>query len=262
MRSPVCVLTSASGQAPLTADIEAASCVVYLMTAGIMDLLAISYMVLASILMALEKFSYSTSALDSSSALVNTPNSSNSFTALSVVRAGMASTMERMLGRPLFPASATHSSEYPFPLKMTLLWADSISLIMSWTAMSKSSAFSRASAASLNASATMVFNTVLGLAMESEEPTIRNSNLLPVNANGEVLFLSVASLSRSGRISTPVLKVPPFLEWVASPVLHSWSITSSSCSPRKMEIMAGGASLAPSLWSLPTSAADSRSRSA
>ena len=33
---------------------------------------------------------------------------------------------------------------------------------------------------------------VLGLAMESEEPTIRNSNLLPVKAKGEVLFLSVS----------------------------------------------------------------------
>ena len=98
--------------------------------------------------------------------------------------------------------------------------------------------------------------------MESEEPTIRNSNLLPVKAKGEVRFRSVASLSRSGRISTPVFKVPPHLEWVASPVSHSCSITSSSCSPRKMEIMAGGASLAPRRWSFPTSAADSLNRSA
>ncbi len=88
----------------------------------------------------------------------------------------------------------------------------------------------------------MVFNTTLGEDTESEEPTIRNSNLLPVNANGEVRFLSVASLSRSGRMATPVFKVPPCLEWVASPVLQSWSITSSSCSPRNMEMMAGGAS--------------------
>ena len=55
-------------------------------------------------------------------------------------------------------------------------------------------------------------NTVFADAIESEEPTIRNSNLFPVNANGEVLFLSVASLSKSGRISTPVFKVPPCLE--------------------------------------------------
>ena len=133
---------------------------------------------------------------------------------------------------------------------------------MSCTAISKLSAFSSLSAASLKASAIMVFNTVFADAIESEEPTIRNSNLFPVNANGEVLFLSVASLSKSGRISTPVFKVPPCLEWVASPVSQSWSITSSSCSPKKIEMIAGGASFAPSLWSFPTLEADSLNRSA
>ena len=39
---------------------------------------------------------------------------------------------------------------------------------------------------------------------ESEEPTIRNSNLLPVNANGEVRLRSVASLTKSGSVATPV----------------------------------------------------------
>ena len=77
------------------------------------------------------------------------------------------------------------------------------------------------SAASLNASAAMVFNTTFGEEMESEEPTIRNSNLLPVKANGDVLFLSVASLNKSGSVLTPVFNVPPTLEWVASPVLQS-----------------------------------------
>ena len=38
----------------ITAAMEEASCVVYLITAGIIDLLAMSYMVLASMLMALE----------------------------------------------------------------------------------------------------------------------------------------------------------------------------------------------------------------
>ena len=103
---------------------------------------------------------------------------------------------------------------------------------------------------------------VLGLAMESEEPTIRNSNLFPVKAKGEVLFLSVASFTRSGRVDTPVSSLPPSKQWAASPVSTSCFTTSSSCSPRKMEIMAGGASLAPSLWSLPTSEALWRSRSA
>ncbi len=60
----------------------------------------------------------------------------------------------------------------------------------------------------------MVFNTVLADATESEEPTIRNSNLLPVKQRVRVRFRSVASLSRSGKIFTPVRRVPPFLEWV------------------------------------------------
>ena len=88
----------------------------------------------------------------------------------------------------------------------------------------------------------MVFNTTFAEETESEEPTIRNSNLFPVNANGDVRFLSVASLSKSGSVVTPVFKVPPVLEWVAEPVEISWSITSSSCSPTKMEMIAGGAS--------------------
>ena len=145
---------------------------------------------------------------------------------------------------------------------MILLWSANSFLIISWTAISKSSAFSSSSAASLNDSATIVFNTTFAGATESEEPTIRNSNLLPVNANGDVRLRSVASLSRSGSVATPVISLPPFLEWVASPVLHNWSITSSSWSPTKMEMIAGGASFAPSLWSFPTSDAASRSRSA
>ena len=36
------------------------------------------------------------------------------------------------------------------------------------------------------------------------EPSILNSNLLPVNANGEVLFLSVASLGNMGDSGTPI----------------------------------------------------------
>ena len=167
-----------------------------------------------------------------------------------------------MLGRPRLFASSIHAFEYPLPLKMILLWLDKSSLIMSWTAVSKSSASSSSSAASLNASATMVFNTTLGGAIESEEPTIRNSNLLLVKAKGEVRFRSVASLSKSGKVATPVNNFPPFIECVASPVLQSWLITSSNCSPTNMEIMAGGASLAPNLWSLPTSDADSLNRSA
>ncbi len=107
-----------------------------------------------------------------------------------------------------------------------------------------------------------MLSTTLAGAIESEEPTIRNSNLLPVNANGDVLFLSVASLLKSGSAEAPVFNFPFWIELVASPLSISCSITSSSCSPTNMEIIAGGASFAPSRWSLPTSAADSRSKSA
>ena len=79
-----------------------------------------------------------------------------------------------------------------------------------------------------------------------EEPSIRNSNLFPVNANGDVLFLSVVSFLNSGRTSTP-----SFI-FVFSAALYGASFsressTAVSSSPRKIEITAGGASFAPSL---------------
>ena len=55
--------------------------------------------------------------------------------------------------------------------------------------------------------------------MESLEPTIRNSNLLPVKAKGEVRFRSVASFIKSGNVFTPVWSTSPFRLLVASPVL-------------------------------------------
>ncbi len=73
---------------------------------------------------------------------------------------------------------------------------------------------------------------------------------------------SVASFIKSGSVFTPVSSILPVMLWVASPVLISCFNTSSSCSPRYTEIIAGGASFAPSLWSFPTSAAASRSKSA
>ena len=170
--------------------------------------------------------------------------------------------MDLIFGSPLLSASSTHASEYPSPLKTILWFSVAYCLIRSCTALSKSSAFSSTSHASANASATIVFRTIFGEAIESRDPTIRNSNLFPVNANGEVLFRSVASFASSGSVRTPVSSLPPLRLCVASPVLISCSRTSSSCSPRKTEMIAGGASFAPSLWSFPGSAADSLKRSA
>ena len=49
-----------------------------------------------------------------------------------------------------------------------------------------------------NCLATIVFKTVIGFAQFVQEPTALNSNLLPVKAKGEVLFLSVLSNKISG----------------------------------------------------------------
>lgn len=53
----------------------------------------------------------------------------------------------------------------------------------------------------------------------------------------------------------------PWIEDETSPFTIC-SIISSNCSPRKIDIMAGGASLAPSLWSLPGFEAERRRSSA
>ena len=133
-----------------------------------------------------------------------------------------------MFGSPLLSASSTHASAYPLPLKMILWCSVAYFLIRSCTAISKSSAFSRTSHASANASATIVLSTTFDPEIESLDPTIRNSNLLPVNANGDVRLRSVASFARSGSVLTPVSSLPPFRLCVASPVSTSWRITSSS----------------------------------
>ena len=53
--------------------------------------------------------------------------------------------------------------------------------------------------------ATMVFRTVIAEEQLAEDPTALNSNLFPVNANGEVLFLSVLSIRSSGIWGMPRL---------------------------------------------------------
>ena len=122
--------------------------------------------------------------------------------------------------------------------------------------------FSSTSHASANASATIVLSTMFGEAMESRDPTIRNSNLLPVNANGDVRFLSVASLESSGSVRTPVSSLPPLILWCSftctdqlfQHILELFTQENGNDCRRR--------SLAPSLWSFPGSAADSLKRSA
>ena len=49
----------------------------------------------------------------------------------------------------------------------------------------------------------IVLSTVFASAMQPEEGTMRNSNLLPVKANGEVRLRSVASRRMKGSVETP-----------------------------------------------------------
>ena len=87
---------------------------------------------------------------------------------------------------------------------------------------------------------------IFGPEIEKAEPSIRNSNLFPVNANGEVLFLSVVSLGILGNADTPIsIYSVSLLSY--SVLLANDSKIPSSSSPKKIEIIAGGASLAPSL---------------
>ena len=84
----------------------------------------------------------------------------------------------------------------------------------------------------------------IGPAIDCELPTARNSKRLPVKANGLVRLRSPASLGSVGSVSTPMVSVPFAFELVAPPFAIC-SKTSVSCSPRKIEMIAGGASLAP-----------------
>ena len=95
----------------------------------------------------------------------------------------------------------------------------------------------------------MVFSATSGPPIDWPEPTARNSKRLPVKANGLVRLRSPASLGSLGRVSTPISSVPLIFDDLAPPALIC-SNTSDSCSPRKIEMMAGGASLAPRRWSL------------
>ncbi|MCK7469356.1 MAG: hypothetical protein MZU95_00065 [Desulfomicrobium escambiense] len=95
-------------------------------------------------------------------------------------------------------------------------------------------------------SATMVLRIVAGKEMDCEEPTARNSNLLPVNAKGDVLLRSVLSLLRTGSFEIPRSMIASSVAFVILP-FSMLSRILVSCSPRNTEMIAGGASLAPSL---------------
>ncbi len=90
----------------------------------------------------------------------------------------------------------------------------------------------------------MTFRIVFGPATDCAEPTARNSNLFPVNANGDVLLRSVVSFENVGTTATPVLNLSLVTSF-SSPSLMIESTKLFNSSPRNIEIIAGGASLAP-----------------
>lgn len=108
--------------------------------------------------------------------------------------------------------------------------------------------------------------TVFGIPIDWELPTILNSNLFPVNANGDVLFLSVLSNGIFGNESTPSAiwgdycrSTGEFMQDLEKPL--SRSINFSNGAPTNTDIIVGGASFFPSLFSLAGYDADSLRRS-
>ncbi len=222
----ISVCTVASTPASFTAKTVSASFFVYFTTAGISILFAISTMVKASMFLTPAYCSKRISFLASNSAFERTPNLPYISIVVSSSNDGIASTIDLQFGSPLFSASTVHSSEYPFPLN-TILACSFINLaVYSSTALSKSSAPSNAATAFSNCSAIITLRTVFTSPMVLDEATILNSNLLPVKANGDVLFLSVGSFSNLGSFLIPKSISPEERLDVALPFFIICSTTS------------------------------------
>ena len=99
---------------------------------------------------------------------------------------------------------------------------------------------------------------MLGSASDWLEPRARNSNLLPVKANGEVRLRSPPCIGSGGSTGVPSPRNEPGVAGSPSPASIVSKILRSSA-PRKIEMIAGGASLAPRRWSWPMPATLARS---
>ena len=102
-----------------------------------------------------------------------------------------------------------------------------------------------------------MLSTVLGSDSDCELPSARNSNLLPVKANGLVRLRSPPCMGSGGSTSVPRPRKP--LSVAPSPPDSIAPNALSSSAPRKIEMIAGGASLAPSRKSWPADAIEARS---
>ena len=120
------------------------------------------------------------------------------------------------------------------------------SVIISTIVLSKFSLllFSSLSAYSLKTFPTIAFIAVAVVEGVELDPGILNSNLFPVKANGDVLFLSPASILNEGITSTSrsSLELAATGRFFPSAIFSSIVVRSS---PKKIEIIAGGASCPP-----------------
>ena len=103
-----------------------------------------------------------------------------------------------------------------------------------------------------------MFSTVFGNASDMLDPSARNSNLLPVKANGDVRLRSPPCIGSGGSTGVPRPRTDAGVCGSPSPEAIA-SNTFSSSAPRKIEMIAGGASFAPRRWSWPMFATDARS---
>ena len=89
-----------------------------------------------------------------------------------------------------------------------------------------------------------MFRTVFGNAGAAVEPSARNSNLFPVKANGLVRLRSAPCSGSGGSTGVPSPRNEPGLDGCTLPASIAVNTFSRSV-PRKIEMIAGGASLAP-----------------
>src|SRR5699024_10106109 len=121
---------------------------------------------------------------------------------------GSVSAVVGRFNKPRRFASSIHSSAYPSPLKMMRLWFSYDSRMTLRISSSRLPlVFSKRSAKRQRISATAVFRLILLQAMDCEEPSMRNSNLLPVKANGDVRLRSLVSWKNFGRLWTSTFKL-------------------------------------------------------
>ena len=97
-----------------------------------------------------------------------------------------------------------------------------------------------------------VFSTINAQAQLASEPTARNSKRFPVKAKGLVRLRSVLSRNSSGisGISSIIPCLPFKVKRSSLSAISIWCNKSESCFPKKEEMIAGGASLAPNRCAL------------